>query len=88
MRTLVILPGGFAPWRSCLGLSRGLASGNAAGLTSVTIGFAAPWLALAAAKSRVGVTRAGYPALVELPVVLLNLLVPTLVTVVVRWKFL
>ena len=86
MRTLVILPGGFAPWRSCL--SRGLASGNAASLTSATIGFAALCFALAAVNPWVGVTRAGYSFREELPVFRLNLLEPILVAVVVRWKFL
>ena len=88
MRTALVLLGGFALWALALGGARLLAAGSDSALSSATIGFIALWLALAAANLWIGVTRAGYSFLEELPIFALIFLLPATVAALVRWELL
>ncbi len=46
------------------------------------------WLAATGANMWIGVTKAGYSAAEELPILLLLFAVPAAVAVLVRWRFL
>ena len=89
MRTAIIIFSGFVLWAMCLGVAR-LTSGAVGGspMTLATASFIALWFVAAAVNMWVGVTRAGYSFQEELPIFLLIFLVPTVVAVFVKWKFL
>jgi hypothetical protein len=88
LRTLLITLGGFALWGLCLGAAVLLSPPRGANLPAATLGFVALWFAVAAANLWLGVTRAGYSFGEELPIFLLIFLVPAIVALLVRWKFL
>jgi hypothetical protein len=88
MRTMIIILGGFALWAACLGIARLLASTSASVMTIATAAFVAIWFAAAAWNMWVGISRAGYSFQEELPIFLLIFLLPTVVAIVVKWKFL
>jgi hypothetical protein len=50
--------------------------------------FIAVWLALTGFNMWVGVTKAGYAASEELPVLLILFGIPAVIAVVLKWKFL
>ena len=87
MRTGLFLLAGFLLLASFLVLAR-LFSSNYASATSVaTAAFVVLWLALTGFNMWVGVTKAGYSASEEFPILLLLFGVPAIVAVVLKWKF-
>jgi len=88
MRTGIIILGGFAFWAVCLGIAKLLASSSTSSMTTATAAFVALWLAAAATNMWIGVPQAGYSFKEELPIFLLILLLPAVVAVFVKWKFL
>jgi hypothetical protein len=84
MRTLIVIIGGFVMWAASLGVAR-LLGGS---MKTATITFVALWFAIAAANMWVGVSQAGYSFREELPIFLLIFLLPAVVALLVRWKFL
>ena len=88
MRTALIIVGGCVLWGVCLGIAR-LAAGSSGSATGVATSiFVALWFGIAAVNMWMGVAKAGYSFREELPIFLLIFLVPSLVAVVVKWKFL
>jgi hypothetical protein len=88
MRTSLFLLAGFLLLAASLVLAR-LFSSNYPSATSVaTTTFVVLWLALTGFNMWVGVTKAGYSAAEEFPVLLLLFGVPAIVAVVLKWKFL
>ena len=88
MRTAIIILGGFVLWAVCLGLAKFFASTSTPSMTIATAAFVALWFVAAALNMWIGVSRAGYSFQEELPIFLLIFLLPALVAVFVKWKFL
>ena len=84
MRTAIIIGIGFALLGLCLGL--GAWSGGAARMKLGALVFIALWFIAAAANLYVGVARAGYSFMEELPIFLLIFGVPAAVAWLLRWK--
>jgi len=85
MRTAIILGIGFALLAACLGI--GWMTGGAARMKSAALVFIAVWFIAAAANMYIGVTRAGYSFMEELPIFLLLFGVPAIAALVLRYKF-
>ena len=87
MRTLLIILGGLVLWGATLGVARLV--GGSASLSSWTATgvFAVVWFVLAAANMWIGISRAGYSFLEELPIFLVIYLLPVTVAVFAKWKF-
>ncbi len=85
MRTALIIVGGYALWALSLGTAR--LTGDSSGW-GATLVFLVVWFGVAAVNMWFGVAKAGYSFSEELPVFLLIFLVPSLVAVIVKWKFL
>ena len=88
MRTAVIIVAGLVVWGVCIGLGRALTNGDQGVMTAATVIFVVIWLGLAAVNMWMGVMKAGYSFREELPIFLLIFLLPTIVAVLVKWKFL
>jgi hypothetical protein len=88
MRTLLFLLVGLLLLAACLLLGRLFAVSYPGATQLATIAFISLWLAIAGTNLWVGVAKAGYTISDELPIFLLVFGVPTLVAVVVKWKFL
>ena len=88
MRTLIIIIGGFALWAICLGIAKFLASTSTSSMTTATTTFVTIWFVVAAANMWMGVSQAGYAFREEFPIFLVIFLVPAVVAVLVKWKFL
>lgn len=84
MRTLIVMLAGFALWAASLGAARVLGRS----MRTATIVFVAIWCVIAAGNMWVGVFRAGYSFREELPIFLLIFLLPSIVALLVRGKFL
>jgi hypothetical protein len=84
VRTLIIILGGFVLWAASLGAAK-LLGGS---MKAATIGFVAVWFVIAAANMWVGVSQAGYSFGEELPIFLLIFLLPAIVALLIKWKFL
>ena len=84
MRTLIIIGIGFALLGICLGV--GWFTGGALKLKVGALAFIVLWFIAAAMNMYVGVARAGYSFMEELPIFLLIFAVPTIVALLVRWK--
>ena len=84
MRTFIIIGIGFALLGLCL--AAGWFAGGGAKLKAAALVFVALWFVAAAANMYVGVTRAGYSFMDELPIFLLIFAVPAVVALLVRWK--
>ena len=88
MRTGLFLLAGFLLLAASLVLAK-LFSGNyPAATTWATAGFVVLWLALTGFNMWVGVTKAGYSAAEELPILLLLFGIPAAVALVLKWKVL
>jgi hypothetical protein len=88
MRTALFLVAGFLLLAASLLLGR-LFSANYPGATVVaTIAFVALWLVIAGANMWVGVVRAGYSVIEELPIFLLIFGLPAAVAILLKWKVL
>jgi hypothetical protein len=85
MRTAIILAIGFAALAVCLGL--GWMSGGAPRLRAAAWVFIALWFVATAVNMYIGVTRAGYSFMDELPIFLLLFGVPAIVAVLLRTRF-
>jgi hypothetical protein len=88
MRTAVILLAGFVLWGTCLGAAKLLGSARPSAMTIATAAFVVLWFGVAAWNMWMGVTRAGYSFSEELPIFLLIFLVPAVVALVVKWRYL
>jgi hypothetical protein len=88
MRTVVFLVAGFLLVAACALLGR-LFSANYPNATyTATVTFLLIWLGISIANLWVGVSKAGYTLLDELPIFLLIFAVPAVVAVVLKWRFL
>ena len=85
MRTAIILGIGLVLLGACLGI--GWMAGGAARMKAAALLFIAVWFIATAANMYVGVARAGYSFMEELPIFLLLFGVPAIVAVVLRYKF-
>ena len=88
MRTPLIILGGFVLWGGCLLAAKMLGDSRPSATTSATAVFAVVWLGVAAWNMWNGVTRAGYSVSEELPIFFVIFLVPVVVAVIVKWRFL
>jgi hypothetical protein len=88
LRTALIIVGGFVLWGVCLGIARVAASSSSSAIGAATSIFVVLWFGAAALNMWMGVAKAGYSFREELPIFLLIFLVPSLVAVVVKWRFL
>ena len=88
MRTMIIILGGFVLWAACFGIAKLLANTSTLSTTIATAAFVAIWFVAAASNMWVGVSQAGYSFREELPIFLLIFLLPSVVAVFVKWKFL
>jgi hypothetical protein len=84
MRTTIILGIGLVLLAGCLGI--GWMTGGAARLKSAALLFIAIWFIATAANMYVGVARAGYSFMEELPIFLLLFGVPAVAALVLRYK--
>jgi hypothetical protein len=84
MRTALIIGIGFALLVVCLGV--GWLSGGLPKLKFAALIFIGLWFAAAAVNMYIGVTRAGYSFMDELPILLLIFAAPTAVAVFLRFK--
>ncbi len=84
MRTAVILGIGFCLLGVCLGT--GWLAGGPAKMKLAMLVFVGLWLAATAVNLYVGVARAGYSFMEELPIFLLLYGVPAVAALLLRWK--
>ncbi len=84
MRTALILLAGFALWGLCLAAAKLAGGWTRPAITTATIVFVAAWFVAAATNLWIGVMRAGYSFMEELPIFLVIFLVPAAVALVVR----
>jgi hypothetical protein len=88
MRTIIIVVIGLVVWAACLGVAKLTHGVTAASSTAATIVFTVIWFVAAAVNMWIGVSQAGYSFSEELPIFLVIFLLPVVVAVVVKWKFL
>ena len=88
VRTALIILGGFVLWGVCLLLAKMLGGSRPSLMTVATAAFAVVWLCVAAWNMWMGVARAGYSVSEELPIFFVIFLVPVVVAVIVKWRFL
>jgi hypothetical protein len=88
MRTAVFILAGFAVWGVCTGLGRALTNGDQKMMNAATVIFVVIWLGVAAVNMWMGVMKARYSFREELPIFLLIFLLPAIVAVLVKWRFL
>ena len=88
MRTALIILGGFVLWGVSLLVAKMLGGSRPASTTTATAVFAVVWLGVAAWNMWNGVARAGYSVSEELPIFFAIFLVPVIVAVLVKWRFL
>jgi len=84
MRTFIIIGIGFALLGLCLG--GGWLAGGEGKLKMAALVFVGLWFIAAAVNMYVGVARAGYSFMEELPIFLLIFAVPAAVAVFLRYK--
>jgi hypothetical protein len=84
MRTAIILAIGLSLLGVCL--AGGWFTGGAARAKAAVFVFIALWFAATAANMYIGVTRAGYSFMEELPIFMLLFGVPVIAALVIRFK--
>ena len=84
MRTLVIIGMGFALLGLCIGA--GWLAGGPPKMKVAALVFMGLWFIAAAVNMGVGVVRAGYSFMEELPIFLLIFGAPVIVAAILRWK--
>jgi hypothetical protein len=84
MRTAIILAIGFGLLAACLGA--GWVLGGAGRMKVFALVFVALWFVATCVNLYIGVTRAGYSFIEELPIFLLLFGVPAIVALVMRFK--
>jgi hypothetical protein len=85
MRTAIILAIGLLALAVCSGL--GWMTGGAARLKAAAVLFIVLWFVATAANMYVGVARAGYSFMEELPIFLLLFGVPAAIALILRSRF-
>jgi hypothetical protein len=88
MRTALFLLAGFLLLAAFLVLARLFSEHYPSATTWATVGFLAIWLLVTAANMWVGVSKAGYSAAEELPILLLLFGVPALAACTLKWTVL
>jgi len=88
MRTLLFVLGGFVLLAVCLGGARLLAGVLTEPNRAAVIAFCVIWFVVAAVNMAIGVARAGYSFMEELPIFLLIFGVPAAVAIFAKWKWL
>ena len=88
MRTLLFLFGGLLLLAAFLLLAKLFSVSFANATRWATVAYIALWFIIAATNMWIGVSRAGYSVAEELPIFLLIFGLPTVVAIVVKWKFL
>jgi hypothetical protein len=88
VRTALIIVGGFVLWGTCLAVAKMLGSSRPSSMTLATAVFAVLWFCVAGWNMWMGVSRAGYSVSEELPIFFIIFLVPVVVAVIVKWRFL
>jgi hypothetical protein len=86
MRTGLFLLAGFLLLAASLILGKLFSPNYPEAMRGVTITFVALWALLTGFNMWVGVNRAGYGAMEELPVFLLLFGVPAVVAILLKWK--
>jgi hypothetical protein len=84
MRTLIIIAIGLALLGLCLGA--GWLAGGPVKMKVAALVFIGLWFTAAAVNMYVGVARAGYSFMEELPIFLLIFGAPAVVAALLRWK--
>jgi uncharacterized membrane protein len=87
MRTVLFLLAGLLLLAAFLVLAKLFSSNYPAAATWATTLFVGVWLVIAAFNMWVGVSKAGYSATEELPILLLIFGVPAVVAAILKWKF-
>jgi len=87
MRTGLFLLAGFLLLAASLVLAKLFSESYSSATTIATAVFVALWLALTGFNMWVGVSKAGYSVAEELPILVLLFGVPTIVALVLKWKF-
>ena len=88
MRTLLFLVVGFLLLAVCALLGRLFSAHYPNATYTATVAFILIWLGVSAANLWVGVSKGGYTFADELPIFLVIFAVPTIVAIVLKWKFL
>ena len=88
MRTAIIIAAGLVLWGICIGIAKLLPSQNPSSTTIATVVFVVLWFIAAAVNMWIGVAKAGYSFMEELPIFLVIFLVPAAVAAAVKWKVL
>ena len=88
MRTLIIIIGGFLLLALCLGAARLLGGADTAMMRKAVWVFLVLWFCAAAINMWIGVSRADYPFMEELPIFLLIFSLPAAAALIIWWKFL
>jgi hypothetical protein len=88
MRTPLFLLIGLLLLAACALLGRLFSSNYPNATHAATVSFVAIWLAISAANLWVGVNKAGYTVAEEFPIFLLIFAVPTVIALILKWKFL
>ena len=88
MRTAIIIAAGIVVWGICIGIAKLAANLSASSTTIATAAFVALWFIAAAVNMWIGVAKAGYSFMEELPIFLVIFLAPTAVAVLVKWRLL
>jgi hypothetical protein len=88
MRTLIFILVSFVLWWLCISLARLLLGDTGSAADIATLTFVTVWFIAAVLNMWIGVSQAGYSLAEELPIFLLIFLLPALLAVVMRWKWL
>jgi hypothetical protein len=88
MRTALFLMVGFLLLAACLLLGRLFSSNYPSATYAAALVFLLLWLIISAFNLWVGVSKAGYAVTDELPIFLLIFVLPALVAIILKWKFL
>lgn len=88
MRTAIIIAAGFALWVVCIAVARLLPNSSPQSTMIATVTFVVLWFIAAALNMWIGVAKAGYSFMEELPIFLVIFLVPAGVAAAVKWKVL
>ena len=88
MRTVLFLVVGFLLLAVCVLLGRLFSANYPSATYAATVAFVLIWLGISAANLWLGVSKAGYTFADELPIFLLIFGVPTIVAIVLKWRFL
>ena len=86
MRTALFLVAGLLFLGGSLLLGRLLSANYPGAVLAATVAYVVFWLAISGANMWVGVARAGYSVMEELPIFLLIFGLPALVAIVLKWK--